>query len=142
MTVETTNPAIHTTWTEVRAHPFFAWRTHSALYRPRRDGTLNLSMATSNTPNLDWIVGESLAEVYDRITIRSLWELLSVLGYVPYFEPDEVEDWDEDDESLTDLMDGDLLDDPDDIGYTASRKNTDSAESDPADPPDHELPTA
>lgn len=79
-------------WTDARAHPYFALAVHKGVLKLSSNGKLTIS-GYSLLPTTDWIIADSLPELYERVTLFSLRRMLAAFGYMPRFtESDEDED--------------------------------------------------
>ncbi len=76
------------TWTDVRAHPYFALEVYTGLLKSSPSGKLSVS-GYAPLPTIDWVVADSLPELYDRVTLLSLRRMLAIFGYLSWITDEE-----------------------------------------------------
>jgi len=78
-------------WTDVRAHPYFALVLHKGLLKLSTSSRLTIRGYAPATTT-DWIIADSLPELYERVTLFSLRRMLAAFGYLPWIREDDAED--------------------------------------------------
>lgn len=79
--IEATSEAMTTIWPQVRPHPYFCLRLRRGKFKlskggqPRVDGYLPVPVA-------EWIIAESLPDLYNKTILHCLRQLLVTAGYI------------------------------------------------------------
>ncbi len=68
-------------WPQIRAHSHYCLRLSHAKFEPTRTGQPRIR-GYRDVPLLDWIVADSLPELYERTTLHSLRQMLAATGYI------------------------------------------------------------
>jgi len=66
-------------WTDARAHPYFALALHKGVLKLSTSGRLTIR-GYSPLPIIDWIIADSLPELYERVTRFSLRRMLAAFA--------------------------------------------------------------